>query len=245
MLKNIFSIDRFLILLLSICMIIILVTSDTINTCCIAISIIIGFILFIRWIVYSFRSVQKRNLDCQKGHNALFMMKQLADEMHVKLHAVKPLEIAPGYIGAKSDSLTFFSGSIFSYSGRVVIGCPILCHLDDISLKGVLAHELAHRFRLQLIYSRENLDDISPGNEPDHLPVPDNGSPSHACRHHLLSSVYDLHVLFEPGTRDHYVLHLSRERDVPPSQECLVTDESQRVFAVHDWEFSDPVLLHP
>jgi Zn-dependent protease with chaperone function len=70
-------------------------------------------------------------------------MTKLANEMNVRLHPTKSLEITPEFRGA-SSAPWFFSGYKVHFRGRVRIGCTILCGLDDLALKGILAHELAH-----------------------------------------------------------------------------------------------------
>jgi len=64
--------------------------------------------------------------------------------MDVKLHPTKSFKIALGLKGAQSWPNPFCSRCKVHYGGIVIIGYTILCGLDNIALKGVLAHELAH-----------------------------------------------------------------------------------------------------
>jgi Zn-dependent protease with chaperone function len=72
------------------------------------------------------------------------IMAELASAMNVKLHPTKSLEFVPALKGARSAPRPFFSGCKLHLGGTVYIGCTILCGLDNLALKGILAHELAH-----------------------------------------------------------------------------------------------------
>ena len=138
------SFDRLIILLASLSLVIALVSAGQVRTVSIGIFSILVIILFIRLIIYWSRSSHKSNPDCHRGHEAMNIMAELANEMNVKLHPTKSLEIVPELRGAKSTPLPFFSGCKVHFAGRVRIGCTILCGLDTLALKGILAHELAH-----------------------------------------------------------------------------------------------------
>jgi Zn-dependent protease with chaperone function len=71
------------------------------------------------------------------------LMAKLASEMNVRLHPAKWLEIVPELRGARSIPWLFLGWKVH-FRGRVCIGCTILCGLDNIALKGIIAHELAH-----------------------------------------------------------------------------------------------------
>lgn len=125
-------------------MVVVLVTAGQVRAAFIGIFSILVIILFIRLVIYGFRSSRKCNPDCHKGHEAVNIMAELANKMNVKLHPTKPFKIVPELRGAKSISLPAFSCCKVHFAGRVRIGCTILCGLNNLALKGVLAHELAH-----------------------------------------------------------------------------------------------------
>lgn len=138
------SFDRLIILLASVSLVIALVSSGQVRTVSIGILTILVIILFIRLFIYWSKSSRKSNPDCHRGHEAMNIMAELANEMNVKLHPTKSLQIVPGLRGANSAPLPFFSGCKAHFGGTVHVGCTILCGLDNLALKGILAHELAH-----------------------------------------------------------------------------------------------------
>lgn len=138
------SFDRLIILLASVSLAIALVSAGQVRTVSVGIFSILAIVLFIRLIIYWSRSSRKNNPDCHRGHEAMNIMAELANEMNVNLHPTKPLEVVPELRGAKSTPLPFFSDCRVHFAGRVRIGCTILCDLDNLALKGILAHELAH-----------------------------------------------------------------------------------------------------
>jgi len=137
------SFDRLVILLASVSLVIALVSAGQAKVVSIGIFSTLVIILFIRLIYWS-RSARKSNLDCCKANEAMNIMTELANKMNVKLHPTEPLEIVPELRSAKSIPWPFFSGRKVHFAGRVRIGCTILCGLDNLALKGILAHELAH-----------------------------------------------------------------------------------------------------
>jgi len=138
------SFDRLIILLGSISLVIALVSSGQVRAASICIFCILVVILFIHLFIYLSRSLRKGNPNCHRAQEAMNIMVELANEMNVKLHPTKSLDIAPELKGAISTPRPFFSGYKFHFGGTVRIGCTILCGLDNLALKGVLAHELAH-----------------------------------------------------------------------------------------------------
>lgn len=138
------SFDRLIILLASVSLVIALVSAGQVRTVSIGIFFILVVILFIHLFIYLSRSPRKGNLNCHRGQEAMNIMAELANEMNVKLHPTKSLEIAPELRGARSAPRPFFSGCKVHFGGTVHIGCTILCGLDNLALKGILAHELAH-----------------------------------------------------------------------------------------------------
>ena len=101
-------------------------------------------ILIVRFVAYSIRNRGKNELACPLSQRVAGILDQLANEMNVKLHPTKSLVIESGYHGADAFPRPFFVGGRIHYGGRVRIGCSVIQSLDDIALKGVLAHELAH-----------------------------------------------------------------------------------------------------
>jgi len=138
------SVDRLIILFACLSLLVVIVSAGQVRAVSIVISSILGVILFIRLAIYGFCSSHESNPDCHKGHEAVNIMAELANEMSVKLHPTKPLEVVPGLRGAKSMPLPVFSRCRVYFVGRVYIGCTILCCLNNLALKGILAHELAH-----------------------------------------------------------------------------------------------------
>jgi len=137
------SFDRLIILLASVGLVIALVSAGQVRVVSISTFFVLAIILFIRLFIYSLKSPHKGNPDCRRRPEAMSLMAKLANEMNVRLHPTKSLEIAPEFRGA-SSALWFFSGWKVHFRGRVRIGCTILCGLDDLALRGILAHELAH-----------------------------------------------------------------------------------------------------
>lgn len=142
------SFGRLIILLMSVSLVIALVSAGELRTVSIRIFsilvIILFIVLFIRLVVYWPRSSRKSSSDCHRGQETMNIMLELANEMNVKLHPTKSLEIVPGLRNAKCGPRLFFSGYKAHFGGTVYIGCTILCGLDNAALKGILAHELAH-----------------------------------------------------------------------------------------------------
>ncbi len=138
------SFDRLIILLASVSLVIALVSAGQVRTVSIRIFCILVVILFIHLFIYLSRSLRKGNPNCHIAQEAMNIMVELANEMNVKLHPTKSLEIAPELKGAGCAPRPFFSGCKVHFGGTVRIGCTILCDLDNLALKGILAHELAH-----------------------------------------------------------------------------------------------------
>lgn len=132
------SFDRIVILLLVVVLVIAFASAGQVRKVSIWALFALPIILLIRFCIYSFRSVPKSNPDCYRGKIAMSIMTKLANEMNVRLHPTKSLEIKPQLRGASASSWFFSSG------GSVSIGCTLLCGLDDMALKGIIAHELAH-----------------------------------------------------------------------------------------------------
>lgn len=138
------SFDRLIILLASVSLVIALVSAGQVRTVSIRIFCILVVILFIHLFIYLSRSLRKGNPNCHRDQEAMNIMVELANEMNVKLHPTKSLEIAPELKGVRFAPRPFFSGCKVHFGGTVRIGCTILCGLDNLALKGILAHELAH-----------------------------------------------------------------------------------------------------
>lgn len=105
---------------------------------------ILVIILFVRLCIYSVRNRYKGNPGCHKGQKATSLMRQLANEMSIRLCPNRPFDITPNLVGARSTPWPFFSGWRLYLVGRVYIGCILLSHLDNLGVKCVIAHELAH-----------------------------------------------------------------------------------------------------
>ena len=138
------SFDRLIIMLACIALVIALISTGQLRTVSIGTFSILLVILFIRLFIYSFRSRHKVNPDCPSGREAMSLMAKLVNEMNIKLHPTKSLEIAAEFRGASSAPRPFLSGCKVHFGGRVRIGCIILYGLDNLALNGVLAHEFAH-----------------------------------------------------------------------------------------------------
>ncbi len=136
--------DRLIILLASLSLVIILVSAAQVRALSIGAFSILVIILFIRLLIYSFRSRYKGNPGCHRGQVIMSLMAKLANEMNVKLHPTRSLDIVPDLIGACSVPWPVFSGRRVHFRGRVRIGCTLLYGLDDLALRGIIAHELAH-----------------------------------------------------------------------------------------------------
>lgn len=138
------SFDRVAILLAFLSLISILMSEDRVRSIFIGAFSSLVIILFVRLCIYSVRNRYKGNPCCHKGQEATSLMMQLANEMSIKLCPNKPLDITPNLVGARSTPWPFFSGWRFYLGGRVHIGCILLYRLDDLGVKCVIAHELAH-----------------------------------------------------------------------------------------------------
>lgn len=106
--------------------------------------IILVVILFFRLLIYSWRNKKKRNTNCPREKEAINILLELTNKMNVKLHPTKLFEIVPDFKGASSLPRPFLTGCKVHFGGTVRVGCTILCCIDNLALKGVLAHELAH-----------------------------------------------------------------------------------------------------
>jgi Zn-dependent protease with chaperone function len=138
------SFDRVIILLASVSLVVALVLAQ-VKRVSIGIFIIsLVVVLFIRLAIYLLDIRPKRNPDCLRRPEAMKLMTKLANEMNVRLHPTKSLEIIPELRNASCKPWPFISGWKVHSRGRVRIGCTILCGLDNVALEGVIAHELAH-----------------------------------------------------------------------------------------------------
>lgn len=136
--------DRVIILLGTVLLVTILASEGLVKAISIDIVISLAVILFIRLLIYyRLRSSNEANLDCNRDNEAMNIIAELASNMNVKIHPTKSLEIVPAFVGAKSIPL-FFEGFKIHFTGRVSIGRAIICGLDNVALKGIFAHELAH-----------------------------------------------------------------------------------------------------
>lgn len=136
------SFDRLAVLLASVSLVIALVSAQ-VRGVSIGVFFVLAAVLLIRLFMYVLNSRQKGNPDCMRRPVAMKLMAKLASEMNVRLHPAKSLEIVPELRGARSIPWLWLGWRAHA-RGRVRIGCTILCGLDDIALKGVIAHELAH-----------------------------------------------------------------------------------------------------
>lgn len=136
------SFDRLIILLASVSLVIALVSAQ-VRGVSIGTFFILAIVLLIRLFIYGLNSRHKGNPDCLRRPEAMRLMAKLASEMNVRLHPAKSLEIVPELRGARSIPWLFLGWKVH-FRGRVCIGCTILCGLDNIALKGIIAHELAH-----------------------------------------------------------------------------------------------------
>ena len=146
------SFDRFIMLLVLISSAIALVSGDQIREASIGVICVSGAILIIRFLIYSLNNRPKGDTKCCKRQSAERILNELANEMNVKLHTTRSLDIVPKYRGASSFILpSFYDGRLRCLS-RVRIGCIIICGLDNVALEGIIAHELAHLKRHHSIH---------------------------------------------------------------------------------------------
>jgi Zn-dependent protease with chaperone function len=132
--KNFFTIDRILIIIIIICFCVILATNNQIKSYTSYIVIGLSIIFLFRVLITMFR---RNGLACKRKDIAVDTLKNLAQQMDVKMDASKSLNIEPKFRSAQAIS--------FPFQARFVrVGCNILCGLDDTGLKCVLAHEVAH-----------------------------------------------------------------------------------------------------
>ena len=96
-------------------------------------------ISFIRSTIFVVRSKQHSNRNkkncipnCQRYQEASNILSELAREMNVELNPTKSFKVSTQFGGASADGRT------------VHIEYSVLYCLDNIALKGVLAHELGH-----------------------------------------------------------------------------------------------------
>ena len=138
------SFDRVIILLTSASLVVALVLAQVRRVSIGIFITILAIVLFIRLFIYLLNIRPKSNPNCLRRPEAMKFIAKLADEMNVRLHPTKALEIVPELRNANAKPWLLISGWRVHFRGRVCIGCTILCGLDNIALKGVIAHELAH-----------------------------------------------------------------------------------------------------
>ena len=136
--------DRILILFVFISLLSSIFLIGLVRQVSIGVCIILIVVLLFRLLRYSWKNKAKRNTNCRREKDIKKILLELTNKKNVILHPIKFFEIIPDLQGANSLPRPFLAGMRVHYGGIVRIGCSILCCIDNLVLRGILAHEVAH-----------------------------------------------------------------------------------------------------